>query len=420
MKSSFIGQFFGGLLCSYLTDRLGRKLALGISIGIATSGIIGQLLSTANAAFLASKLTLGFGLGFYLTLLPLAMSEYTPVVFRPIATASVQFSISVGQLLANVAIKAFGELESHWAYRGPFAVQLPFCLFLVAGLPFSPETPCYLVRRGKRDQAKASLARLYGKGSRDDIETKVCALENTLAEEGNKDASLSSIMLCFRGTNRICTMISTFVFLGLHCTGTICIVGYSTYFFQLAGLPTRRTFDLGVCVTAVALFGVCCNWVVINRLGRRKIYVSGIFCLTALLFTIGIIDVIPSGAGKTVKAASTVAFAFIYTFTVGSCAFAILGEVSSVALRAPTVALATGMQAFCGITFNLIIPYMMNPDQGNLKCKVGFIFGVSALCAGVWSFFFVPDLEGRSFNDIDRMFVARVPPRKMGSYKLKG
>ncbi|OAQ80709.1 maltose permease [Purpureocillium lilacinum] len=321
------------------------------------------------------------------------MSEYTPVVFRPIATASVQFSISVGQLLANVAIKAFGELESHWAYRGPFAVQLPFCLFLVAGLPFSPETPCYLVRRGKRDQAKASLARLYGKGSRDDIETKVCALENTLAEEGNKDASLSSIMLCFRGTNRIRTMISTFVFLGLHCTGTICIVGYSTYFFQLAGLPT---------------------------LGRRKIYVSGIFCLTALLFTIGIIDVIPSGAGKTVEAASTVAFAFIYTFTVGSCAFAILGEVSSVSLRAPTVALATGMQAFCGITFNLIIPYMMNPDQGNLKGKVGFIFGVSALCAGVWSFFFVPDLEGRSFNDIDRMFVARVPPRKMGSYKLKG
>jgi hypothetical protein len=71
-----------------------------------------------------------------------------------------------------------------------------------------------------------------------------------------------------------------------------------------------------------------------------------------------------------------------------------------------------------GIIFNFAIPYMVNPDQGNLKGKVGFIFGGLAAMATVWSFFYVPELKGRTFDEIDQMFQAKVPPRKMGSHVL--
>jgi hypothetical protein len=61
---------------------------------------------------------------------------------------------------------------------------------------------------------------------------------------------------------------------------------------------------------------------------------------------------------------------------------------------------------------------MVNPDEGNLKGKVGFIFGGLCALATVWSFFYVPELKGRSMNEIDRLFALRIKPRKMGTYKL--
>jgi hypothetical protein len=108
-------------------------------------------------------------------------------------------------------------------------------------------------------------------------------------------------------------------------------------------------------------------------------------------------------------------FADISTPTV---AFVILGEVSSPNLRAKTAGLATATQAVFGIVMNFAIPYMVNPDEGNLKGKVGFVFGGLALLASVASYWYCPELKGRTFNEINAMFEAKVPPRKMGQHVI--
>jgi MFS family permease len=72
---SSVGMFFGGFLCSIFADRFGRRLALAVGVVISCAGIFGELFSTARVAFLISKLILGVGLGFYLTIGPLYSSE---------------------------------------------------------------------------------------------------------------------------------------------------------------------------------------------------------------------------------------------------------------------------------------------------------------------------------------------------------
>ena len=72
---SAVGQFFGGFLCSWIADRIGRKKGIAMGILICTSGIIGQIVTTTRGGFLAAKIVLGVGLGFYLTLGPLCCSE---------------------------------------------------------------------------------------------------------------------------------------------------------------------------------------------------------------------------------------------------------------------------------------------------------------------------------------------------------
>jgi hypothetical protein len=60
----------------------------------------------------------------------------------------------------------------------------------------------------------------------------------------------------------------------------------------------------------------------------------------------------------------------------------------------------------------------VNPDEANLKGKVGFVFGGLGAIGTAWAFMYVPELKGRTFEEIDRMFFARVPPRKMGNHSL--
>lgn len=84
------------------------------------------------------------------------------------------------------------------------------------------------------------------------------------------------------------SLISTGAFACQHFVGIVFVLGYSTYFFQLAGLETTRSFDLGVGVTACGVAGNIASWFIVDSFGRRKVFVGGMACLTFLLLLIGI------------------------------------------------------------------------------------------------------------------------------------
>lgn len=409
---STVGQFFGGFMTSWIGDRIGRKWTLALGIIICTGGTVGEIASNHRVAFLFSKLVLGVALGFYLTLAPLMCSEIAPVALRGFATAGVNLGIAIGQLLSNAVVKAFGEREDSWAYRGPFATQLFFVIFLVALFPFAPESPWYLVRNGKKEEAIETIRKIFGREY--DAEKRILAIEATIEEEMLDRNNEKGFMACFKGTDRLRTGISTGVFLCQHVVGIIFVLSYSTYFFQLAGLDVSKSFDLGVGVTACGVAGNIVSWFVVESYGRRPVFLSGMGMLTGLLLLIGIMDVVPTSAASWVQASATVVYAFVYFMTIGAMAYAILGETSSTRLRARTMALATATQAVCGIVMHFAIPYMVNPDEGNLKGKVGFIFGGLSVFGTFGAWYYVPELKGKTFDEIDRLFATKVPPRKMG------
>lgn len=411
---SSVGMLFGGFLCSWLSNKVGRKGALLCALLLCTGGAFGEIFSTSRGAFLASKLILGWGLGFYLTLGPLVCSEIAPVVLRGISTAGLNLGIAMGQLLSNAVVKGFGERTDRWAYGGPFAIQLFFVVFLAVGLPFVPESPWYLARNGDDNKALEALEKLWGKSVR--CQDKLARLKLTLQEEERQNES--SFLHCFQGINKLRTGISVGVFLCQHLVGIIFVLGYSTYFFQLAGLDNSRSFDLGVGVTACGVVGNIASWFIVDSFGRRKVFIGGMSCLTVLLLLIGIMDVIPTGPSKWVQASCTVIYAFVYFMTIGAMAFVLLGETSSMGLRAHTTALATATQAVLGIAMNIAIPYMVNPDEGDLKGKVGFVFGGLALIGTFGSWFFIPELKGRTVAEIDILFAQRVSPRHMRTYLI--
>ena len=210
----------------------------------------------------------------------------------------------------------------------------------------------WLVRQNRLEDARRSLIKLYGTSV--NLDTKVAAIQATIDQELQKKQG--GWLDCFRGVNRLRTGISCGVFACQHLVGIIFVLGYSTYFFQLAGLPDSQAFNLGVGVTACGVAGNICSWFVINTSGRRKVFLVGMAVLTVILFIIGIMDVIPTSGAKWAQSSFTVIYAFVYFLTIGAMAFAILGEASSTALRARTTAFATATQAVFGIAMNVRYP----------------------------------------------------------------
>ena len=66
-----------------------------------------------------------------------------------------------------------------------------------------------------------------------------------------------------------------------------------------------------------------------------------------------------------------------------------------------------------------VIPFLFNPDQANLGAKVSFIFGgLSVLCT-IYLWFYQPEVSGRSYEELDELFMKQVPAREFKSFKTE-
>jgi len=195
----------------------------------------------------------------------------------------------------------------------------------------------------------------------------------------------------------------------------IYLIGYATYFFQRmsaisphhldllrhgtdritvpeAGLATDQAFNVSLGFLAVGILGACLSWVLLVHFGRRTIYNNGLVLLAAMQFLIGILDCVRSRPGVMwVQASLMIVWNFFYNFTIGPIGFTILCETSATRVRGKTIAFATAVQAFVGIGMTVAVPYLINPEQANLRGKLGFFFGGLAACSWVWAYFRVPE-----------------------------
>lgn len=342
-------------------------------------------------------------------------AEICPVELRGLTTSSMQLYLGIGQLLGNIFLKQTGTMESAWAYKIPFALQFVFPVFLLIGLPFCPESPWFLIRANRPAEAIRSLSRL-GYQSPDQTITEIA--ETILHED--TESSKASYRDCFRGSDLRRTEIAMGIVAVAQLTGVIFVVGYSTYFFQLAGISTSASFTLSVGVSVLGLVGVIGSWFLINRTGRRSTTLAGVGLLTLLLLLIGIFDVIPGTSTVPIycQVACIITFAFIYLLTIGPASYALLSEISSTRLRSRTVGLGIVVQSIFGILLNIVIPLMISPDAANLKGKIGFVFGATALGSCVWVLLRVPETKGRGFRELDSLFEMGVSARRFKEYRI--
>ncbi|KAJ6007105.1 hypothetical protein N7499_000769 [Penicillium canescens] len=411
------GQIIGLFLNGIVSERYGYRKTLMTCLA-ATVGFVFILFFAPNISTLvAGELLMGIPLGVYQTLTVTYASEVCPVALRAYLTTYVNLCWVFGQLIASGVLKGLATRTDQWAYRIPFAIQWIWPVPIFIGVYLAPESPWWLVRRDRREDAVKSLKRLTRANSPGfSAEETVSMIIYTNALEKRVETG-TSYLDCFKGIDRRRTEIACCVWAAQSLCGAG-LMGYSTVFYQRAGLAVSQSFTMSLVQYAIGVIGTLSSWVLMTYFGRRTLYVGGLGLLTVVLLVIGFVSIAPSTSAISWATGSMLlVYTFIYDSTVGPVCFSLVSEMPSSRLRTKSIVLARNVYNILNLVTGIIIPYMLNVDAWNWRGKSGFFWGALCIICLVWSFFRLPEPKGRSYAELDILFENRVPTRQFATAK---
>ncbi|CAG9976109.1 unnamed protein product [Clonostachys byssicola] len=413
----FAGLALGGIAVGPVVGRFGRKWTIAGAYIINIAGVFLQYFCTTPAQFLGSKLLTGFPLGAFATIAPTYASEMSPLAVRGAITGGMNLAIVLGNTIGYGVLREAGHYMGKATYRILFAVQWGFVGVCLAILPFLPESPYWFITHGQEDKARAILDKLHSPSY--DVDGRIAEIKSALQQETETQQSQGSFKDCFNAQNWRRTLVAVMAFVIQNFSGMGWVVGYMSYFLQLAGMSASRSFDMTVIISGVMVVGNMCSWFLVEYLGRRGTLLCGSSILFVSLLIIAILAVtVTSQSGLTAQIVLMGAWGFTYQGTVGAVAWPIASENATSSLRTPTQALCTIVNALTASIWGLSLPYAVNPDQGNMQGKIGFIYAALLLLSIVFIYFFVPETKGRTYSEIDQLWELGVLPRKWSQHEI--
>jgi SP family general alpha glucoside:H+ symporter-like MFS transporter len=194
---------------------------------------------------LAGEILCGIPWGVFQTLTTAYASEVCPTALRAYLTTYVNLCWVMGQFIGSGVLRGVLSRNDQWGYRIPFAIQWFWPVPLIVGCFFAPESPWWLVRHERYEEAKHSLKRLTsGNDPHFDIGQTIAMMEHTNELE-KQISSGTSYADCFKGTDLRRTEIVCFTWLVQTICGST-FMGYSTVFYIAAGLAEKSSFDLSM------------------------------------------------------------------------------------------------------------------------------------------------------------------------------
>ncbi|KAL7940367.1 sugar transporter-like protein [Trichoderma barbatum] len=413
-NGALCGQIIGLFLNGIIADRFGyRKPLIGALLGcVAFIFII--FFARTPVELLIGEILIGVPWGVFQTLTTTYAAEVCPTHLRAYLTTYVNLCWVMGQFIASGVLRAMLARDGEWGYKIPFALQWMWPIPLMIGIYLAPESPWWLVRRGRLDDAKRSLARLTSQNSgvpfQPDKTVSMMVHTNEMEKEITAGISYTDLLkgVNLRRTEIVCMswMIQTL------CGSTF--IGYSTYFYQQAGMAVENSFSVSLGQYALGVVGTVTSWFLMGWFGRRTLYLSGQLIMSFLLLIVGC----AAFAGRENVAAQwaigsmLLVYTFVYDATIGPVCYSLVAELTSTRLRIKSVVLARNMYNIVGIATNIITPRMLNPSAWDWGAKTAFVWACSCFICAVWTYFRLPEPKGRTYGELDVLFQNGVSARK--------
>ncbi len=400
-SSALVGCIGGAMFAGVLSDWLGRKKVMILSAVLFGISGIGAALPDTVTQLAIARILGGFAIGAASMLSPLYIAEIAPAPVRGRMVSVNQFAIVGGMLVVyfvNAYIARLGEglggeaWNIAYGWRWMFGSgALPAVLFFVL-LFFVPESPRWLIKRGRRSEAMAVLTRVNGdaQARRDAAE-----IEEAIAHE---DTSIAQL---FQPGLRWAMVMGIVLAVLQQVTGINVVLYYATDIFKNLGSSSTMAFYQTVVVGAVNLAFTILAIRVVDRIGRKPLLVLASVGMGVSLFALG-------GAYALGQLKGLLALVFILTYVasfavaMGPVVWVVLAEIYPTRVRGTAMSIAT----LCLWTACFVVSQTSPWLQEHLAGYSFFIYGVMCIVSIVFVSLAVPETKGMTLEQIERSWVA--------------
>ena len=419
---ALLGCAVGALLAGALSDRWGRLRVMMLGSGLFLVSSIGAGLTFSVPDLILWRVLGGLGIGIASVVAPAYIAEIAPRQVRGGLASLQQLAITLGIFVALLsdallAWGAGGASEDLWlgleAWRWMFLVGVvPAAVYGILAFTM-PESPRYLIAKGRIDEAKTIFATLVPPA---DLDKTVNELVHTIEDDRkNSGVSLKGPVFGLQGIVWVGIILSVFQqFVGINV-----IFYYSTSLWQSVGFPESASLGISVVtsitnvlVTLIAIF-------LVDRVGRKPILLTGSVLMTISLAAMAVCFLFAEGSGSDVSLpapwgpiALIAANLFVVGFGAswGPLVWVLLGEIFPSRIRAKALGVAAGAQWIANFLITVSFPAM---SSWSLPLTYGMYAAFAAL-SFVYVAWKIPETKGMDIEQTETLFTRK------DAYKAKG
>ncbi|CAK4030488.1 related to sugar transport STP1 [Lecanosticta acicola] len=393
------GGFLGVFLVSYFADKYGRRVAIAVPavILVITAAL---LAGTTNVGeLIVWRFFAGAGTFMILSAVPIYMTETVPPLNRGMLVAIHGAALLLGYMVVIWTGYGLFFCKNPTNWRIIFALQATFPLAVLGMLPFLPESPRWLILKGRGEEAKRILERLH---TAEEAQIELEQISNQL--EIDKGLPSDYVSMFRKKSYRKRSLLALGTTMGIQFSGILVINNYQPTLYATLGYPTERQLLLeGGWITLAWGVGVL-GCFIVDRMPRPKLIAGALGgCMVCLIIVAALIaNFVPSDNQTALQA--IIAFLYIYVvFYEGGLdgvQFAYLGELFPTHLRAKGMNL--GVAGICLMNIIWLQSAPTGIANASWKYFLAYVIPGCLICIGIWVCF--PDTRGVPLEEVAAMF----------------
>ena len=387
-SSLLLGCVVGASVAAFTSDRFGRKRVLLAAATLFTLSSIGAALPRDLIEFSLARLVGGVAIGIASTLSPLYIAEISPAQKRGLLVSLNQLAIVTGILLSysvNYLLTGAGPANWRWMFASAALPSMAFFLTLL----FIPESPRWLMQKGREQEAKHLLAQMVGpQAASQEIE----AIRDAMSEESG-----DLLDPAFRKALIVAILIALFS----QFTGINTIIYYGSIVF-LEHVPHQTAVTAlwaNVIIGAINFVATVAGMLLIDRSGRKSLLMTAFGGMAVSLVAVS--------AAIHFQASGVIVLIFILTYVacfavgVGTGTWVLMSEICPTRVRGRAMSVAT-VFLWCG-TLLVTLTFL---SLVNLFTAAGvfLLYAIISIAAFLFVWRGVPETKGRTLEEIEKFW----------------
>ncbi|KAH9620983.1 hypothetical protein KSS87_008850 [Heliosperma pusillum] len=397
-----VGAFIGSFISGSVVDKFGCRRTLQIDT---IPLIIGAILSAQAHSVdevLWGRFLVGLGIGLNTVLVPIYISEVAPTKYRGSLGSLCQIGTCLG-IIASLFIGIPSENDPHWWRTMLYVASIPGFI-LTIGMQFAVESPRWLCKMGRLDDAKVVVSNLWGPTEVDKaIEEFQSVFTST---EVDTDAKWSEL---FQEPNYKAALIGGALFLLQQFAGINGVLYFSSLTFQDVGITSAALASL--CVGVINFAGALSALYLIDKQGRRRLLTGSYLGMAISMCLIAYAVASPSDEDFRNNLSIIGTLGYIYSFAIGAGPVTgiIIPELSSSRMRGKIMSFSFSVHWVCNFMVGLFFLELVR-IFGVAPIYLGF--GVVSLVSAAFCYFFIVETKGRSLEEIEMSLRSELPGRE--------